>query len=191
MALGALLILAALTLAGYNIYKDKTAGEKAENVTKYLYTQIELPLNEQMPLYVSYPEMEMPAKLAEDEWYVGILEIPEIGIVLPVMAEPWNETKLEKAPGVYEGSVYKNNMIVAAHNYRTHFGKLKNLKAGSAVYFTDMNGNRFEYATCWSEVIEQTDIDTMTEDGDWDLTLFTCTYGGKKRLAVRCVRQDF
>ena len=35
------------------------------------------------------------------------------------------------------------------------------------------------------EVLEAGDVEEMTA-GKWNLTLFTCTYGGKKRLAVRC-----
>ena len=31
-----------------------------------------------------------------------------------------------------------------------------------------------------------TSVQEMT-DGDWDLTLFTCTVGGKSRVTVRCV----
>lgn len=27
-------------------------------------------------------------------------------------------------------------------------------------------------------------------DAHWDLTLFTCTYGGKSRVTVRCTRAD-
>ena len=32
-------------------------------------------------------------------------------------------------------------------------------------------------------------IEEMT-GGNWDLTLFTCTYGGKSRVTVRCTRAD-
>ena len=35
------------------------------------------------------------------------------------------------------------------------------------------------------ETVGGTDIEKM-ESGDWDLTLFTCTTGGKARAAVRC-----
>jgi sortase A len=39
------------------------------------------------------------------------------------------------------------------------------------------------------ETLEPTDIEGMTT-GDWDLTLFTCTYGNRYRLAVRCFLTD-
>ena len=35
------------------------------------------------------------------------------------------------------------------------------------------------------ETLNPMDAEGM-EAGDWDLTLFTCTYGGRKRVTVRC-----
>jgi sortase A len=35
--------------------------------------------------------------------------------------------------------------VITAHNYRTYFGKLKELEVGTEVIFTDAAGNRFEY----------------------------------------------
>ena len=45
------------------------------------------------------------------------------------------------------------------------------------------------------ENLQPTQIEKMTEkteDSDnWDLTLFTCTTGGRARCAVRCVRTGY
>ena len=38
-----------------------------------------------------------------------------------------------------------------------------------------------------TEVIDGTDIDGMISGG-WDLSLYTCTYGGEARFTVRCDR---
>ena len=35
------------------------------------------------------------------------------------------------------------------------------------------------------ETLMPTAVEEM-ESGDWDLTLFTCTVGGRTRVAVRC-----
>ena len=51
--------------------------------------------------------------------------------------------------------------------------------------FTDADGNVFSYEVDTIETVGGTDIEKM-ESGDWDLTLFTCTTGGKARAAVRC-----
>ena len=38
-----------------------------------------------------------------------------------------------------------------------------------------------------TDTLGKYDVEKMTS-GDWDLTLFTCTYGGKSRVTVRCQR---
>lgn len=50
-----------------------------------------------------------------------------------------------------------------------------------------MDNNVFEYEVAQIEIIEPTDIEQMTTADDWDLTLFTCNYGGSVRITVRCV----
>ena len=76
-------------------------------------------------------------------------------------------------------------MIIAAHNYASHFGNLKYLQEGDEVTFTDMDGNVFRYEVALQETLQPTAI-TEIQQGDWDLTLFTCTYGGQSRVTVRC-----
>ena len=63
--------------------------------------------------------------------------------------------------------------------------ELKKLQPGDAVTFTDMDGNVFSHEVMALETLAPTAVEEMTE-GDWDLTLFTCTVGGTTRLAVRC-----
>ena len=52
-----------------------------------------------------------------------------------------------------------------------------------------MDGNVFSYEVMALETLAPTAVEEMTE-GDWDLTLFTCTVGGTTRLAVRCEALD-
>ena len=81
-------------------------------------------------------------------------------------------------------------MIIVGHNYRSHFSKLKTLEPGTEIYFTDAEGNQFAYTLEWVEIIEETDVEAMSAGSEeWDLTLFTCTYGGKERYTLRCVEK--
>ena len=48
-----------------------------------------------------------------------------------------------------------------------------------------MAGIVFHYEVAAVEVLKSTAVEEM-KAGDWDLTLFTCTYGGKSRCALRC-----
>ena len=75
--------------------------------------------------------------------------------------------------------------MIAAHNYRTHFGLLESLAPGAQVKFTDVEGNVFSYEIAEIVILEPTAIEELLSD-EWNLTLFTCTYGGQARVAVRC-----
>ena len=116
--------------------------------------------------------------------YVGFLDIPVLELSLPVMAE-WSYPNLKLSPCRLTGSVYRDDMVVCAHNYQRHFGGLKTLATGDEVRFTDGDGNVFVYEVSSLEQLLPTQVEEMTEGGG-DLTLFTCTIGGAQRVTVRC-----
>ena len=105
------------------------------------------------------------------------------------MIGQWSYPRLKIAPCRYSGSVYRDDLIVAAHNYFTHFGRLRELRLGERILFTDMEENTVTYEVSCLETLMPTETEQM-ESGDWDLTLFTCTLGGQSRVTVRCVRID-
>ena len=129
----------------------------------------------------------MPVYTLDNVDYACIIEIPDLGAVLPVINET-SDRNLKLAPCIYSGSVYQDDLVIAAHNYRSHFGKIKNLKQGAPVYIVDMDGNVFEYEVKSIEVLRSTAVGEM-KNSDWDLTLFTCTIGGQARVTVRCEKQ--
>lgn len=181
--IGLLLITAALCLGAYNIYD----GIRAAGAANQAATELESGLGSGSADYMADRNIDMPVQLLDGVEYSGIMEIPDLGLVLPVINN-WSYNNLKSAPCRYSGSVYLDNMVIAAHNYRSHFGKIKNLKQDSIIYIVDMDGNVFEYAVKSMEVLEATDIDEM-KNSEWDLTLFTCTVGGQARVTVRCERQ--
>lgn len=200
IAAGLLLICAALGLTGYNYLSDKRAENFSEETVEQLEDIIGANADEQpavpvlggtqaeIPDYVLNPDMDMPEAKLDDSVYIGILQIPELGLELPVMGK-LSYPNLRKAPCRYKGSVYKNDLIIAAHNYQAHFGKLKNIALDSTVIFQDTDGNEFRYTVSDMETLNGYAIDQM-DAGDWDLTLFTCTIGGKTRVTVRCKLQE-
>lgn len=185
MSLGLILMIAAFALTAYNIWDEARAGEESSEVIEELTEKIKESEEESADgaLYMEYPDMEMSTVLIGSERYVGILEIPMLGIKLPVM-DSWSYANLKKAPCRYEGSVYSKDMIIAGHNYRSHFGTLKRLVQGDMVLFTDADGNQFTYEVVEVEVVAGTAAEEM-KSGDWDLTLFTCTYDGRSRTTIR------
>lgn len=186
MVLGILCILAALGLAVFNVFTENKAGKASADVLEKLDMDSitsTVPDEFSKPDYVINPDMLMRKKLIDGKAYVGKITVPALDIELPVMAECSKEN-LKTAPCIYEGTPYKNNLIVAGHNYRSHFGSLR-LTEGDTVIFKDMDGNEFRYEVMYTEIIDESDKQSMSA-GEWDLTLFTCTYSRTTRITVRC-----
>ena len=193
---GLLLFAEALALSVYNLWDGYRAEQSREKLLEE-YRDTNQNISDegeqaeesdgQIPDYQLNPEMEMPEITLEDldgAACIGVLEIPEIDLKLPVLSE-WSYPLLKKAPCRYSGSAYLDNLVIAAHNYRTHFGKLKELETGDEVIFTDAAGNRFEYKVAVVEALTPQSVEDMTS-GEWALSLFTCTLDGKNRVTVRC-----
>lgn len=186
ISFGLLLIVLALSLTVYNIWDEKRAGQEASEVLEKLTEEIDEPTEEAEAemLYQMYPDMEMPAIQIDGKRYLGILEIPALDLRLPIM-ESWSYPNLKHSPCRYEGSAYSEDLIIAGHDYRSHFGLLKKLQQGDQMAFTDVDGNQFVYEVAGKEVLAGTDVEEM-KSGDWDMTLFTCTYSGRTRMTIRC-----
>ena len=137
-----------------------------------------------VPDYVLNPEMAMPEETIDGRNYIGVLDIPALELSLPIISE-WSYDALQIAPCRYSGSAYLDNLVIAGHNYRSHFVSLPQLQPGDTVTFTDMDGNVFSYEVSSLETLSPYAVSDMTS-GDWALTLFTCTVGGQSRLAIRC-----
>ena len=196
---GLLLIAAALCLTAYNVWDNRRAGEVADVILEKIEiaenkaTPVEKipetpPEKIEYPNYVLDPEREMPEEEVDDRGYIGVLSIPDLDRELPVQGE-WSYPNLRVSPCRYVGSVYLDNMVIAAHNYTRHFGPLQSLGIGAEVIFTDIEGNVFTYRVAEIETLQPTAIEEMTES-EYDLTLFTCTIGGRSRVTVRCERVE-
>lgn len=182
---GLLLIAAALCFTVYNLWDEKRAKDSAEELLLQ-YQELQSASLDLEP--ETSQDSEMPAVEIDNNLYIGVLEIPFLGISLPVMEE-WSYDGLKIAPCRYMGSAFQDNMIIAGHNYRFHFGGLRKLETGAEVIFTDTGDNRFEYQVTEVTYIDGSDVEGM-EAGEWDLTLFTCTLDSQRRVVVRCSRVD-
>lgn len=199
--IGTFLIVAALGFTGYNIWLQYEAGESSQNALDSLKEVADsatstlisyedeqdnetTPVETEPPAYLLDPSMPMPETMIEDVPYIGILEIPVLGLELPVISET-TYPYLKIAPCRFTGSAYMNNLVIGAHNYDTHFAKLDDLKEGESVIFTDMDGNVFSYQVAFTEVINP-NADELLCDGSYPLTLYSCTPGGRARVMTRC-----
>ena len=185
IVLGVVLLLAAGGLYAYNRYEDAHAGAEAQTVVADLQQKVETP----EPEAESGPlDPELPVVEIDGNEYVGEISIPAIGIDLPVMSE-WSYPRLKIAPCRQFGSSRTDDLVIAAHNYESHFGKIGTLALGDEVRFTDMDGIENHYTVSAIEVHDPTDVEAVEHSGH-DLVLYTCTYGGKTRIVVFCDRSD-
>lgn len=160
---GTLFLVAALLLLTYNLWDSYRADESRKEILE------------------EYKE-ENRRVFSDTGSTEG--EIPSLDLELPVLSE-WSYPNLKLAPCRYAGSAYTDNLVIAAHNYQTYFGKLKSVREGSEVSFTDAAGNKFVYHVAAVEALTPQSVEEMTA-GEWPLTLFTCTPDGKNRVTVRC-----
>ncbi|MDO4649044.1 MAG: sortase [Eubacteriales bacterium] len=184
--LGAALILSALFLYGYNRYEDAKSGSRAEAVVKRVKRVIPETVPSENEEGEQIPVTEMPEIIIDDYGYVGYITIPDLSVELPIMSD-WSYEKLRIAPCRQFGSSRTDDLVIAAHNYDSFFGGLKNLSPGAAVLVTDMDGTVHRYQIVKIETLEPTDVSTVQYSG-YDLVLYTCTYGGKTRVTTFCSR---
>ena len=187
MLLGTVLILAALSLFLWNRREAEQAGEAAADILPQVVEQIaetaaEAPAPPD-PLDPTMTEVEIDGYL-----YIGYLSIPALGLELPVMSE-WDYNRLNIAPCRYSGSTKTDDLVIAAHNFAQHFGGLSGLTGGEQVIFVDMDNVVSTYTVVAVEILAPTAVEEMT-NGEYDLSLYTCTYGGRSRVTVRCDRTE-
>lgn len=206
MAVGAALILSALVLLLHNRYADARAGREAETLLAGVEAAISSqaaaeqektrprrqetrPTGEKNgtePTATEALDPEMPVAMLEGYGYVGYVEIPALGLKLPVMSD-WDYTRLEIAPCRQFGSSRADDLVIAAHNFESHFGRLKEMSLGNTVTFTDMAGIVNTYRAEMIETLSPKDVDAVQNSG-YDLVLYTCTRDGQERVAVFCNR---
>lgn len=203
MVLGGLMILAAMGLLLKNSMEDRKADSASQEVmTQMLSSFVLSPETTPEPIHPAASEEEdeedvltqwhrplpkaMVTVMIDGFEYIGYLEIPALGLQVPVMSE-WDETRLKLSPCRQYGTVDENTLVIAGHNYESHFGNLKNLIAGDLILFTDMQGNSIAYEVVQMEWLVKTQVEEML-DNPFDLTLYTCTPSGAERLTVRCCR---
>ena len=122
----------------------------------------------------------------DDVNYLGYLSFVGYDVTLPVFAD-WSFEALNYAPARYSGTVKGNDLVIAAHNYYSHFFLLNEMVEGNEVDLTQADGSIIRYIVKKVETLEPTELNKLTA-GEYDLTLFTCTPTGAARATVRCDR---
>lgn len=196
---GAALIFSALFLYTKNQKEDKEAGNEAVKILEQWKEQELTENREPEKTEERSKEEKAEGKKTEERRmekesektvvidgnaYIGRLQIPALNLELPVMAQ-WSYENLRVAPCRQFGSAEEGNLVIAAHNYASHFGRLNELSLGDQVLFTDAK------EVVWSYEVEKTETPSPDQaeevaDSGYGLVLYSCNYSGQSRVAVFC-----
>lgn len=166
LLLGAVLIAAALLFLRSSRLEDLRAGDAAQAAVAKL----------QQLAGTGHP-LETGGNT-----YIGYLTFPEREVSLPVMSD-WSYDKLKISPCRHFGAQSSDNLVIAAHNYESHFGFLQDMQEGEAVCFTGPEGVTSEYITELILILDANEVDTVKNSG-FDLVLYTCSITPESRIAV-------
>ena len=199
IVLGAVLLAGALGLMLFNLHQDTAARNAAVDILSRLVEQIRGNTPDEPADVIPDLELQVPPELLTDEdkkmteveidgyAYIGYLSVPTLDLELPIMSS-WSYAQLRIAPCRYSGTLRGEDLVLMAHNYNTHFGRISQLSVGDSLSFTDMDGETTRYRVVATDVLDPTAVEAMTS-GDFDLTLFTCTYSGANRVTVYCNKE--
>lgn len=177
--LGIICMICSIGFVVHNHLESENAAKTSASLLKTLQAIIDEKNAEQNDF-----KTKMPAVKIEGYDCIGILSIPVLDLDLPVLTN-WSFAKLKKAPCHYYGSYKEKDFVIAAHNYKAHFGRLSELQTGDVVVFTDISGTAHYYKVALLETLPENATKEMITSG-FDLSLYTCTLSGKNRVTVRC-----
>lgn len=169
VVLGICLLVISLMLVLGNVREAKAAETASQQILLTLKTAA-----------VSQ-ENAPPSTLVLLEGYCGILSIPSLGLELPV-SDTLSYKQLKSTPCRESGSAETGDLVISAHNYPGHFGYLHTLTPGTTALLTEENGVR-TYLLQQVRTLKPTDVDAVRSSG-CSLVLYTCTPGGKHRVAA-------
>lgn len=179
--LGVVLIAAAVGL-----YVTRTAAiSEAEQKTSEIAEQIENLLPTRTAGAAGeYFENGMPAYSIDGTDYVGLLQVPNLGIERPILSK-WSSKGVIICPSKYYGSVYTGTMVIGGSTHKGQMDFLSQLDLGYKVVVTDMLGNEFSYEIKRIDRANDVNEELLISE-EYSLTLFTYQRSEKKYIVVRC-----
>jgi len=200
ICVGVLLVFCAVGLYIYNQSVDESAGDASNDVLSEMKVIISSESESETaepdgndgetdankaPAEEITPTVEIDGNL-----YIGFLSIPVLELELPVLSE-WNEdySMLDIAPCRHFGSHKSDDLVIAGHNYVSHFANLAYLQKGHRISFTSAEGEVIEYSVKDFRIVQPDDIESVRSSG-YDLVLYTCNYSGNARYTVFCDRVE-
>lgn len=182
--IGCCCVIAAAALYGFNTWISYRAAAASDSLTHDVNSLLQESDNNSDAVSTQKNESSVDVNGYD---VIGIISLPTIDIELAVLSD-WSYSNLNISACRYSGTP-DSQLILLAHDYDRHFGLIYKLKTGDPVRFEDVNGKMYNYKVTETEIKGKYQLQEIVS-GDWDMTLFTCTYGGQNRVVVRCKRTD-
>ena len=184
IAVGCLLILGSLGLLVTSHFRAKQAREKTVEIVREMNEILPSPREGVMDTWL---DMEMPALELDGEDFIALVDIPALGVTLPV-AGSWDAGKVNSYPCRFWGTVYDGSFIVGGADQPGQFAGFDRIFDGSAVTVTDMTGAEFSYVVDRVERSKSAQAEVLMA-GEADLTLFARDAYSLEYVILRCVAE--
>lgn len=129
-----------------------------------------------------YADPQMPVLQYEKRDYVCLLDVPALGVSLPVQST-WEQDRLARNPCKYWGSCYDGTLILGGS--RGQFDFCAKLDVGDRVVITDMRGAEFAYDVARIDRAGEASYEQLYDE-TYSLTLFVQESFSSDYIVVRC-----
>lgn len=185
ITIGLLLVLGSLTL----LFCSHMMGGKTQKKAESIISQLNYILPDRsIGIPDTYCNMDMPTLEIEGQDIIGIVEIPDFGVELPIASE-WDSSVLASYPHRLRGTVYDGSLVVGGYDVKGQFDCLDKIELESIVKVTDMTGAEFCYTV--KRVDRVKSLDTYTpQDENIKLSLFVRDAYSTQYVVVNCISED-
>lgn len=114
--------------------------------------------------------------------FIGIMELPRFGSVLPVCTDWKNTTKY---PCRFDGSIYDRSLIIGGTTQKGQYSFYRDISVGDSLLFTDTEGNLFSYNVTDIRYSDSADLEAL-QMKDSDLTLFIKNIYAFEYIIIYC-----
>lgn len=124
----------------------------------------------------------MPTLSVDGTDFVGILEMPRHSSVLPICAQ-WGA--VFKYPCCFSGSIYDRTMKIGGTSQKGQYDFYRDISVGDSVFFTDMEGNRYQYTVNSINYSDNADRAALEKENS-SLTLFIKNIYAFEYIIIHC-----
>ena len=131
-----------------------------------------------------YSDARMPVLQVDGVDYVCLIEVPELGVQLPVR-NVWDTKDLSHGPCRYWGSIYDGSFILGGSYLEGQFDFCSRLDLGQRIVIRDMLGAEFRCSVSRIDRSSSVEFEEFSHE-EYPLTLFVREKYESRYILVRC-----